>query len=162
MAENRVRKTSYTQPHGPGGAGVWVDTRTANNYPLKYNPDGTARDVGLVVANLPGVVAATTSQWVMVAPCAMELVDVKVTFTTASTSGTVKVVKAASGTAIGSGTDMSGTASLAGTANTVASGSASATAANRKCAAGDQVGFVFAGTMTNLAGGVVTARFRQI
>jgi hypothetical protein len=98
----------------------------------------------------------------MTAPVALELVSLRATWTTGSTSGTVKVVKAASGTAIGSGTDMSGTATLAGTANTPVSGTPSSTVASRQAAAGNQIGFVFAGTMTNLAGGVVTATFRQI
>ena len=159
MSENRIRKTSNVQSYGPASAGVWVDATTKS---LKINPDGTTRDVGVIQFTLPGVVAATTSQWVGVAPAALELIDVKATFTTASTSGTVKVVKAASGTAIGSGTDMSGTAALSGTANTPATGAQHATAANRQCSTGDQIGFVFAGTMTNLVGGVVTARFRQI
>ena len=161
MSENRIRKTSAVQPHGAGGAGVWVDTATAGALPLRINPDGTTRDVGPIVVNLPAV-AATASQWVMTAPVALELVSLRATWTTGSTSGTVKVVKAASGTAIGSGTDMSGTATLAGTANTPVSGTPSSTVASRQAAAGNQIGFVFAGTMTNLAGGVVTATFRQI
>jgi hypothetical protein len=161
MSENRIRKTRNVQPYGPGSAGVWVDDSVSGVKALKLNPDGTTRDVGIIDVTLPGVVAATTSQWVTIAPCPLELIDVKATWTTGSTSGTVKVVKAASGTAIGSGTDMSATATLAGTANTPTTGAASSTVANRIAAAGDQIGFVFAGTMTNLVGGVVTARFRQ-
>ena len=157
--DNRIRKHDTTVPHGPASAGLWATTTNA----LKYNPDGTARDVGPIVVTLPNLAAAgAVSHWALVAPCNLELIDVKATWTTGSTSGTVKVVKASSGTAIGSGTDMSSTCTLAGTANTPVSGAASTTAANRRATAGQQIGFVFAGTVTNLAGATITARFRQI
>lgn len=42
MSENRIRKTTYTQPHGPGGAGIWVDS---DSNTLCFNPDGTTRVV---------------------------------------------------------------------------------------------------------------------
>jgi hypothetical protein len=79
---------------------------------------------------------------------------------TASTSGTVTVEKLTGTTAPGSGTALlTGTVSMSGTANTVVSGTPIATVASLTFAAGDRVGFVFAGTMTNLVGWSGTALF---
>jgi len=137
---------------------MWVTTSKS----LKLNPDGTTRDVGPVIFTLTGVVAATSSGYFAVAPVALEVVDIRATWTTGSTSGTAKVVKGAAGTAVGSGTDMTATVTLAGTANTPVSAAPVATVAATRVAAGEQLGIVYAGTMTNLVGGVITVRFRQV
>jgi len=158
MSENRIRKTDTTQASGPASAGMWVTTSKS----LKLNPDGTTRDVGPVIFTLTGVVAATSSGYFAVAPVALEVVDIRATWTTGSTSGTAKVVKGAAGTAVGSGTDMTATVTLAGTANTPVSAAPVATVAATRVAAGEQLGIVYAGTMTNLVGGVITVRFRQV
>jgi hypothetical protein len=52
MSENRIRKTSNTQPYGPGSAGIWVDA-TSND--LKFNPDGTVR---VIPSGVGGTLAA--------------------------------------------------------------------------------------------------------
>lgn len=158
MSENRIRKTDTVQVSGPASAGVWVTTSKS----LKYNPDGTTRDVGPAIFTITGVVAASTSAYFAVAPVPLEVVDIRATWTTGSSSGTAKVVKGAAGTAVGSGTDMTATVTLAGTANTPVSAAPVATVANTRCAAGDQLGIVYGGTMTSLVGGVITVRFRQI
>lgn len=81
-------------------------------------------------------------------PCRIESVAVK--FGTASTSGTLQINKAASGTATSSGTAcLSSTISLSGTANTNVSGAVDATAGVLNT--GDTIGAIAAGTLTNLA-----------
>ena len=159
MSENRIRRTTYQQPHGPAGAGVWVDS---SNDALKYNPDGTTRDVGPVIFTLDSVVAASASKYFAVAPVDLELIDVRVTVTVnGSTGAQVEVVKGAAGTAVASGTAMSSAAALTGlTANTPVTTAALTTSA-RFVSAGQQIGIKLGGTLTNLAGGVITMRFRQ-
>lgn len=160
MAENRVRRTTAVQPHGPGGAGVWVDS---SNNALKINPNGTVRDVGPIIFTLDGIAAASTSKYFAVAPIDMELIDVRVSVTVnGSTGAQVEVVKGAAGTAVASGTVMSGAAALTGlTANTPVTTAALTTSA-RFVTAGQQLGIKLGGTLTNLAGGVITMRFRQV
>ena len=93
----------------------------------------------------------------------MELIDVRVSVTVnGSTGAQVEVVKGAAGTAVASGTVMSGAAALTGlTANTPVTTAALTTPA-RFVTAGQQLGIKLGGTLTNLAGGVITMRFRQV
>lgn len=88
---------------------------------------------------------------------------VSLSFGTASTSGTMTVEKLTGTTAAGSGTALlTATMSMAGAANTVVNGTLISTDASLLFAAGDRVGFVFAGTMTNLVGFVATAYFAAL
>lgn len=161
MSENRLKKTDSVQPASPGGAGVWVGS-TDNT--LKYNPDGTTRYAAPLVFTVTGVVAASASAYIGVAPVAMELVGARHTVTVNGGSGAqYEVVKGAAGTAVASGTAMSAAGALTGlTANTPVSVSPVATQATRRIAAGQQFGLKLGGTLTNLAGGVVTLLFKQV
>lgn len=91
---------------------------------------------------------------------AMRLKSASSAFTTASTSGTWTVEKLTGTTAPGSGTALlSAPVALSGSANTVANGSLIATVASLTFAAGDRIGIVIAGTMTNLVGGIGSITF---
>jgi hypothetical protein len=115
------------------------------------------------VLSVPGLDANATSQLVLVAHEAIQITGVKESHGTASASGTLQVEKLTGTTAAGSGTAMlSWTISLAGTANTLVSGTLSGTTANLQLAAGDRLGFKFAGTMTNLADCSVTVQYKRI
>lgn len=115
-----------------------------------------------IVLTSIGVLEVTT-RVVHVCTRAMRLTAFSSVHATASTSGTVTVEKLTGTTAPGSGTALlSGTVSLSGTANTVANGTLIATVASLTFAAGDRVGFVFAGTMTNLVGACCTALFTPV
>lgn len=83
-----------------------------------------------------------------------------VRFSTASSSGTVQVEVAGAAIAPGSGTNqLTGTISLAGTANTTANGTIIASPTN--IVGGTSVNVVVAGTMTGLAGAVLTLTFAR-
>lgn len=89
--------------------------------------------------------------------------SIKAKFVTASSSGTVDVKTCADGTAISAGTSvLSSTISIAGTPDTNASGSITTTEANRKIYAGQSLAIDFGGTLTNIAGLVVTVSLRRV
>lgn len=112
-----------------------------------------------VTLNSIGVLEVVT-RVVHVCTRPMRLTAFSAAFATASTSGTVMVEKLTGTTAPGSGTTLlTGTVSLGGTANTVVNGTLIGTVASLTFAVGDRVGFVFAGTMTNLVGASCTAYF---
>ena len=107
------------------------------------------------------LVAATVSEVVWIAEVKCKLVSVRERHRLASTSGTLMLEHVPSGTAPGSGTNqLTGTISLSGTINTNVSGTliASPTTFN----VGDALGTEIAGTMTSLAGGLVTCEFERI
>jgi hypothetical protein len=125
-----------------------------------------AYGTGALVQNSEVVVwpltASTASGAIFIADNAYKVQNVKVIFGTASTSGTVNVETRASGVAAGSGTAVLNTAlSLAGTANTV-------TSANPKnvdtatLAAGQVLGIVMGGTLTNLANAIVVITLTRL
>ena len=97
---------------------------------------------------------------------AWELVAVTERHQTAGTDAgavTLQVVKAASGTAKGSGTNMLASGiNLKASANTNQSGTPHATAANRQVADGDLVGLSTTGTLTAVDGVTVTCYFKRI
>jgi formylmethanofuran dehydrogenase subunit C len=108
------------------------------------------------------IAATTTSQSVFIADAAYKVVSVQEVHGTASTSGTLMVEGCSGTTAPGSGTAMlTGTVSLAGAANTVLSGTLK-TDTSVNLAAGDRLSLKFAGTMTNLANGVVVIKLHRI
>ena len=159
MSENRIRKTDTVQPASPGGAGVRVGT-DGNFY---VNPDGTERTVGPLVFTITGITSASASGYYGVAPVNMEFVSAQHAVTVNGGSGAqYEVVKGAAGTAVASGTVISAVGALTGlTANTPVTVAANATQATRRVAAGQQFGLKIGGTLTSLAGGVVTLRFKQ-
>lgn len=82
-------------------------------------------------------------------------------FTTASSSGTVDVQFAASGTALSSGTTvLNGTMSTAGTANTVVNGTMAASPPT--ISGGAALLLVSGGTVTSLAGLIVTVGLQRL
>lgn len=115
-----------------------------------------AGDSGLIFINT-ALVAASATQSIFVATRPVRVKALSRTFGTASTSGTLQLEKIPSGTANASGTNLlTGTVALSGTTNTVASGTLIGTVASLTLAAGDRLGFVIAGTMTNLANCMVS------
>jgi len=117
--------------------------------------------------------ASTANQDVFIAAPGgnYQVTGVTATFGTASSSGTLDVVKATGTTAIGSGTSvMTGTISLAGTANTPVHGTLSSTisslqlagAANGASTGGDRLGIKLGGTLTSLANCLVQIRLKRI
>jgi hypothetical protein len=92
---------------------------------------------------------------------AYQVANVAVTFSTASTSGTLTVTVDTGTNAPGAGTaQLTGTVSLAGTANTVVNGTL--IAAPTTTAAGNRIAFTTAGTLTNLVGCVVTVTLKRV
>jgi hypothetical protein len=99
---------------------------------------------------------------VLIAPFNCKLVAVRARHKTASTSGTMDVVKAASGTAVASGTTLlTATMSNAGTADTNVDGSVLATIGGSRILKGTAIGLKFAGTLTNLVNLDITIILRQ-
>lgn len=130
-----------------------------------FQADGVTID-NKIVHNVETItvplVAGTTSQSIFVCDAAYKLLSVKEVHGVASTSGTLMVEKCTGTTAPGSGTAaLTGTVSLAGTANTVVSGTLN-TDTSIQFAAGDRISIKIAGTMTNLAGGVLTLTYQRI
>jgi len=122
-----------------------------------------------VTASVVGTAAATAANYpenVYVHPAnadPVRLIGVRVTWTAGSTSGTVDVRKIPSGTALASGTSMlSSTVAMSGTANTPISGSLATTEANLIIGAGDRIGLVAAGTLTNQTGVGITLQLQPL
>lgn len=84
-----------------------------------------------------------------------QLAGVAVNFGTASSSGTLQVEVASSGTSQGSGTNqLTGTVSLSGTANTAVNGTV--IASPTQITSGSRINIILAGTLTGLANGSVS------
>lgn len=171
MSENRIRKVkgnlvpALTKPgSGPASAGICYDS--GYNY-LGVNPDGTERafpETFTVNCTLEGAQPATAANYGVfyTAPYGVTVVGVTARWATASSSGTLMINKAPSGTAIGSGTAvLASTVNTAGTANTNTAGTLHATAANLALAAGDSLGLVNGGTLTSLAHLSVTVTLKR-
>lgn len=123
-------------------------------------------------AQVQGLAAASlASDWVWIAPWACQVVAVRCNFTVTSTSGTLNIVKV-SADAIAPGTADNGTTvrnivsaplSLSGAANTRVNGVISAAAGNPSVlAAGDQLAYQLAGTLTGLVGLTFQVELAQI
>ncbi len=103
------------------------------------------------------------SQNVFVADRAYRLLSVEEAHVTASTSGTLTVRKCTGTQAPSAGTNMlTSTISTAGTANTTVAGTLSLTDGNRLLADGDRLALETGGTVTNIAGAVVTIVLRPV
>lgn len=93
--------------------------------------------------------------------CTWQVAGVSARFSTASSSGTLQVEVAGAGVAPGSGTNqLTGTVSLAGTANTTVNGTVIASPTT--ISPGASINLVIAGTMTSLAGCVVTVILQRL
>ncbi|NBQ67420.1 MAG: hypothetical protein EBU46_00770 [Nitrosomonadaceae bacterium] len=120
---------------------------------VEVSSSGTTADGAFYIANRP-----------------MEVVAIREVHSTAGSDGSavnVQVVKDTGTNAPGAGTDLltnnsSAGFNLKGTANTVQTGTLTATAASKKLAAGDRLSLDFAGTLTAVAGVVVTVTLRPI
>jgi hypothetical protein len=132
--------------------------------------DGTS--AWLVSTELPGpelrvIVDAsgtgTSSHNIFTAPndgTAWQVAAVSARFSTASTSGTLNVEVAGAAVARGSGVNqLTSTISLAGTADTTANGTVTGTTT---VSAGTSINAIFAGTMTNIAGLLITVTLKRI
>ncbi len=101
-----------------------------------------------------------------IADAAMELIEAVERHKTAGSDGsavTLMVAKAASGTALASGTDMlAAGVDLKAAADTNQTATLHATQGNRELAAGDAVGLVETGTLTAVAGVSVRLSFRLL
>lgn len=150
---------TLTGGNGAGGTASGGDvnivpgTAVSTGVPGEFKVNGGSGLVNIAVA----FTATDATRHVFVCTRAMRLKAASSVFSTASTSGTWTVEKLTGTTAAGSGTALlSGAVALSGSANTVANGTLIATVASLTFAAGDRVGIVIAGTMTNLVGGVGT------
>lgn len=115
----------------------------------------------VIEAHIPNATDAT-NQLLMIAPWDMEIVAVQARHRVASISGTMDVVKSASGTTVTAGTSLlSATMSNAGTADTNVTGSLSTAIGGKVVPKGSAIGLLFAGTLTNLIDLDITVIFRQ-
>lgn len=113
--------------------------------------------------NLRGSSAATasnyTAEWY--AHRALEIIEVVVSFTVASTSGTLQLERLTSGQAPGAGTTiLNSTISLAGTANTPVVRIQSQMTSGRVLQQGDRIGLIDGGTLTNLTDLIVQIYYK--
>lgn len=113
---------------------------------------------------LLGSDAATAANYVtlpFIAPHPIEIVKVKVAFTTASTSGTLQLEQLSDGTAPGSGNNiLNSTISLSGTANTVVSVTGRDMNSYRVLKENERIGLVDGGTLTNLTDLIVSVYYK--
>lgn len=115
-----------------------------------------------IEAHIPNATDAT-NQLLMIAPFDMRLVSVQSRHRVASTSGTMSVVKAASGVAVSAGVALlNATMSLAGAADTNVDGSPKTGIGDTIIPKGSAIGLLFAGTLTNLLDLDVTVILRQL
>jgi hypothetical protein len=113
--------------------------------------------------------AATSASFVsrdlLLPPPGWKLASVKSAFAVASTSGTFKVRKITDTSAPGAAASstvlelLSAANALSGTANTITTATLTTTAADLRFKAGDRLAVLFAGTFTNLVGGVIQFEF---
>lgn len=104
-----------------------------------------------------------TNQIVASLPYDCKLVSVRARHRVASTSGTINIVKSASGTSVASGTTMlTATMSNAGTADTNVDGSLKTGIGDMTVPQGSSIGILFAGTLTNLLDLDITIVARQL
>ena len=132
--------------------------------PANSNPKARVQSF-TVNTLLSGAAPATASQyerfWTAPAKCVVDYFVL--TYSVASSSGTVQLEKVPSGTAQGSGTNiLTGTVSTSSTANTNNEGTISTTAATAELAAGDSLALVNGGTLTNLTDLQVTVGLHWI
>jgi hypothetical protein len=124
---------------------------------------GRAKPITEEVIMVSGLVAASTSLDVLVAPYPIQVTGVSATFGTASSSGTADLVKMTGTTAVASGTTLlTGTISLAGTANTPVNGTLITTISTLQLAKGDRLGVKLGGTLTSLVNCNVSIRFTKL
>lgn len=118
-----------------------------------------------VIVTVP-ISASSVDTNVFTADGPYELVGVSEVHGTAGNDAgavTADVVKCTGTTAVASGTTMlASTFDLKSTAETVVDKSLTATLANRKVVSGDRIGINFTGTLTALAGGVITLRLKPL
>ena len=130
-----------------------VSVGTAESITARTTNEMTERDT--IYAQYPTAGDAITANGIFfMAKENCRIREISLRFTTASTSGTATLYKAASGTAISAGTAITTAMSLSGTADTNVDGTFVANTAFIK--KGEVLGFVFAGTMTSLTGLVVS------
>lgn len=125
------------------------------------------------IVTFPIAAATATGTTIWTAPASPSLngqykfVWATVRFHVASTSGTLQFEKAPSGTAPGGGTNLlQATMSLSGTIDTPVDSSGSAAPVTNPntltFSAGDALNLVIAGTMTNLANGMITVWLARV
>lgn len=134
----------------------------------QYGIEPGSKIVGAWVETFSFAAATATSQTIFTAMYPIELVGVQVQIDTASTSGTVTVNKCtgtqapAAGTAVLTGTINIGAGGIV--ANTVTSGTLVSTnnTTTLRLAAGDRFAVIFGGTVTSLAGCVVSLQMKKL
>lgn len=138
---------------GAGGTNAGGNLNLVGGAPVSTGIPGEVQVNGnsILISQTDTITATDASRFVFIATRPMRFKGVSICFTTGSTSGTLQIEKLTGTAAPGGGTNLlTGTVSLAGVANTVASGTPIATVASLTLAAGDRLGIVIAGTMTNL------------
>jgi hypothetical protein len=118
--------------------------------------------INLVLGTTDAAVAARYST-VWNVPNAMEFVRVLVSFTTASTSGTLQLEKLTGTQAPGGGsTILKTTISLAGTANTVTTRTQKEMTDSRTFRQGDRIALIDGGNLANLTDLVITIYYKPL
>lgn len=142
---------------------------TADFEALRYDSDNELRIGGEVRTPFQQTItlalplnAGAVDQCVFIAPYALTVSGItEIHATAGNDSGavTINLTKDVSGTVPGAGTTiMSGTFNAKGTANTAQTATLTSTSADLNFAAGDRIGANFVGTVTTLAGIVITIR----
>lgn len=130
--------------------------------PKKLRPNSLDRVVSHAFAHSAAAAAIDTNFFI--ADREYEVISIEEVHAAAGTDGgavTLQVRRCQGAEAPSAGDALTTTAfNLKSTANTVVTGTLTATAANRVLAAGDRLAADFSGTLTALAGGVVTVVLR--
>ena len=112
--------------------------------------------------NIPNTTDAT-NQVLLIAPFDLKVVSIRARHRVASTSGTLDLVKAANAIALSAGVSLlTAVMSNAGTINTNVAGALKTGIAETTIDKDSALGFVFAGTLTNLLDLDITVSVRQL
>lgn len=116
----------------------------------------------LLTVQIPNATDAT-NQVVLIAPFDLKVISIELRHRVTSTSGTLDLKKAADVVTLANGTSLlTAVMSLSGVAETKVTGDLVTTIGGTVVPKGYGLGFVFAGTLTNLADLLVTLIVRQL
>jgi hypothetical protein len=147
---------------------LFVKTNASTPYASVYSNQGTKASsaftggTGEFSVSVPiNALTVNGFAWVNNTGKSLTIKAVSVLYQVVSTSGTLDVRKIATGVNLATtgASLLTATVNLATTAGTLISPALTATLADRIVASGEKVSFVVGGTMTGLAGGVVTLLF---
>lgn len=153
-------------PKGKNEKRVTKEARTFSSFQKQTLPwENITRKIGNIFGfTLLGSDAATSANYTtipFIAPYPIEIGKVQVTYTTASTSGTLQIERLDNGDAPGAGDSiLASTIDLSGTANTVISRSRYELTSSRILKENQRLALVDGGTLTNLTDLVVSIYYK--